>query len=75
MIPTVERLIEAAAKVVVAAGTPEKPAEQRKLQPSVSCVKICELKPLGRSEALALVRRHLPSDIADPQPPNAAFWD
>lgn len=67
MIPTVERLIEAADEVALAARTPQKPAEQRKLQPLVSRVKSCEIKPLSRSDALALIRQHLPSDVADPQ--------
>jgi hypothetical protein len=67
MIPTVERLIEAAAEVALAATTPQKPAAQRKLQPLVSRVKLCEIKPLGRAEALALVRQHLPADVADPK--------
>jgi hypothetical protein len=67
MIPTVEQLIEAAAEVALAATTPQKPAAQRKLQPLVSRVKLCEIKPLGRAEALALVRQHLPIDIADPK--------
>jgi hypothetical protein len=67
MIPTVERLIEAAAEVALAARTPQKPAEHRKLQPLVSRVKTCELKPLSRSQALALVRQHLPANVADPQ--------
>ena len=67
MIPTVERLIAAADEVALAATTPQKPAEQRKLQPLVSRVKTCEIKPLCRAAALTLVRKHLPPDVADPQ--------
>jgi hypothetical protein len=67
LIPTVERLIEAAAEVALAATPPQKAAEQRKLQPLVSRVKSCELKPLSRAEALGLVRQHLPATLADPQ--------
>jgi hypothetical protein len=67
MLPTVERLIEAADEVALAAKTPQKPAEHRKLQPLVSRVKTCELKPLGRPDALAIVRQHLPTDVVDPQ--------
>lgn len=67
MIPTVERLIEAAAEVALAAKTPQKAVEHRKIQPLVSRVTICELKPLSRPEALALVRQHLPDNVADPQ--------
>jgi hypothetical protein len=67
MIPTVERLIEAAAEVALAATTPQKAAAQRKIQPLVSRVKLCEIKPLSRAEALCLIRQHLPINVADPK--------
>jgi hypothetical protein len=66
MLPTVDRLIEAAAEVALAARKPEKAAEQRKIEPFVSRVNLHEIKPLSRSEALALVRQHLPANVADP---------
>jgi hypothetical protein len=65
MLPTVERLIAAADEVALATNQPQKAAEQRKIQPLLSRVKLHEIKPLGRSESLALLRQHLPTVVVD----------
>ncbi|MCB0127206.1 MAG: hypothetical protein KDE58_33320 [Caldilineaceae bacterium] len=66
-IKTIEPLIEAVSECALAAKTAQRPAEQRKLAPLVSRVAKCEIKPLERSDALSLVRKHLPDRVVDPQ--------
>lgn len=66
-IKTIEPLIDAVTECALATKTPQTPAEQRKVAPLVARVARHEIKPLGRAEALALARAHLPEEVADPQ--------
>ncbi len=67
MIPTVERLIEAAAEVAITSQPAKTTLQHRKQEFLVSRAIEREIKPLNRITALAVVRKNLPSDIQDPQ--------
>lgn len=68
MLPTIERLIEAAAEVAIASLPAKTALQRRKQEFLVSRATLKEVKPLNRLTALAVVRTHLPPDIRDPQP-------
>lgn len=66
MIPTVERLIQAAGEVAVSARTPRTDSDHRKINPIIPRAKVHEIKALDKDTATDLVREHLPETVAEP---------
>ena len=75
MIPTVERLIQAAGEVAISANRPHTPAEHRKIDPFISRGASIEIQPLKRTEAIALARTHLPDHVEDTIATERRIWD
>ncbi|MCB0109970.1 MAG: hypothetical protein KDE53_28810 [Caldilineaceae bacterium] len=75
MIPTVERLIQAAGEVAMTANTPHTPAEHTKIDPFVSRGSVVQIQTLSKTQAIQLAAEHLPEEIVDPVATQRRIWD
>lgn len=75
MVPTVERLIQAAGEVAISANIPHTPAQHRKVDPFISRGTLVEIQPLTRDQAVDLAREHLPDQVEDTVATERRIWD